>query len=514
MIQTRQLNKGSIGFSGNVWGPGSFLLGVLLVAVAAALVVYTRRIELAGLVALPIALLLLSNFRLAATVSVWVVLIWLLRLPQVFFDFLQFSYVVYGSLAVTLGAYVLRVGLGGRQTRLPIITNKWIWLLMGTVMLGGVHGARSVGDIPPWLLINSDIDLGVAWTYYRTVVFPGVLLPLLAIIIAGALCDKQKLTAICTPVWTMVLLIDLLIVGSVAASGDALSVMATLRSEHLTNLGFHSNELGAFLAIAYGLGLGMWDGAERGRSRKALGALLALTVVALLLTFSRGAYLGFAVTTIVVFLGGAPKKQAAFLVLTALLWFAAPAPLVDRIEYGLTSKDVNEISAGRVDNLWLPLLPDIANHLWFGQGLQSIMWTDAQRFQEIFPANLAHNAFLDLVLDFGVIGALPILAWYAYFWSGLRRGASRDPDPQYRALFVGGELALLAFFLSSLTNNRLTPMSTNCLLWVVAGVLLGRARQRDGCQAQAVSDVAGQKSWRPLVSAPRGQSRTLMLDGV
>ncbi len=178
---------------------------MLLVAFAAALVVYTRRIELAGLVALPIALLLLSNFRLAATVTIWVVLIWLLRLPQVFFDLLQFSYVVYASIAVTLGAYVLRLGIGG-QTRLPIITNKWIWLLIGTVMLGGVHGARSVGDIPPWLLVNSDIDLGVAWTYYRTVVFPGVLLPLLAILIAGALCDKQKLTAISAPVWTMVLL--------------------------------------------------------------------------------------------------------------------------------------------------------------------------------------------------------------------------------------------------------------------------------------------------------------------
>ncbi len=292
--------------------------------------------------------------------------------------------------------------------------------------------------------------------------------------------------------------------------------MATLRNEHLTNLGFHSNELGAFLAIAYGLGLGVWDGAERGRSRKALGALLALTVVALLLTFSRGAYLGFAVTTVVVFLGGAPKKQAAFLLLTALLWFAAPAPLVDRIGYGLTSKDVNEISAGRVDNLWLPLLPDIANHLWFGQGLQSIMWTDAQRFQEIFPANLAHNAFLDLLLDFGLIGALPVLAWYAYLWSGLRRGASRDPDPQFRALFVGGELALLAFFLSSLTNNRLTPDGARTAFFGSSQVSCwDGSRQSHGMSGRRrASHVAsrnpGGRWWRRI----ERRSRTATLDGV
>ena len=96
----------------------------------------------------------------------------------------------------------------------------------------------------------------------------------------------------------------------------------------------------------------------------------------------------------------------------------------------------------------MPLLPDIAGHLWFGQGMQSIMWTDAQRFQEIFPVSLAHNAFLDLILDFGLIGALPIVAWYAYLWRGFRHGSRNDPDPEFRALFSGGNLALLAFFLS------------------------------------------------------------------
>ncbi len=507
------MTKEQGGFSVDLWVAGSVLIGVLFVALTAALVVYTGRIELSALIVLPIALLLLSNFRLATKLTMWVVLIWLLRIPSVFFELLQFSYVVYGSIALTLGAYVLRLGISG-PSRLPLITNKWIWLLMATIVLGGLNGAQNVGSIPPWLLSTADADLGVKWTYYRTVVFPGVLLPLLAVFVGAALCDKEKLTTIATPVWTLVGAVSLLIIGEVVTSGDALSVLATLRSEHLTSLGFHSNELGAFLAIAYGLGLGVWDGAERGRSKTALGALMVMTAVALLLTFSRGAYLAFAVATVVLFMRKAPKKRAAFLVLTASLWFAAPAPLVDRIGFGLTSKDVNEISAGRVENLWVPLLPDIADHLWFGQGLQSIMWTDAQLFQEIYPVNYAHNAFLDLLLDFGLIGAFPIAAWYAYIWRGFYRGAAADSDPQYRGFFFGGHLALLSFFLYAITNSRLTPTAPTCLLWIAGGVLLGRVRQKAEGQVQATADSLDQSPWRPLTRARNARTQIAALDGV
>jgi O-antigen ligase len=454
---------------------------------------------------LPLGLLLIGNFRFAATMTTWFALIWVLRIPAVYFDLIQFSYVVYASIIITLVAYVLRLGIGG-QRRLPLITNKWIWLFIATIAIGGIHGAQNVGDIPPWLLANSDIDLGVPWTYYRTVVFPGILLPLLAIFVAAALTDHENLSAISRPIWTLVFVIDALIIGQVVTSGEALSVMATLRSEHLTSIGFHSNELGAFLAIAYGLGLGVWDGAEKGRSRTALGALLAVTAVALLLTFSRGAYLAFAVVTVVVFMRGAPKKRAAFLCLALALWFAAPTVLVDRIGYGMTSKDANEISAGRVENIWMPLLLDVADHVWVGQGLHSIMWTDAQRFQEIYPVSIAHNGFLDLVLDFGLVGALPVFAWYAYLWHGFRRGASQDSDPQFRAMFFGGNLALTSFFLCALTNNRLTPTAPTCVIWIVGGLLIGRSLQQSQRRDSAAPETS-QRQWRPLVGVAGVPSR-------
>ena len=133
----------------------------------------------------------------------------------------------------------------------------------------------------------------------------------------------------------------------------------------------------------------------------------------------------------------------------------------------------------------MPLLPDIGDHLWFGQGLQSIMWTDAQLFQQIFPVNHAHNAFLDLLLDFGVIGAIPV--WSGMPTCGLDCARARtDPDPQFRAFFFGGHLALLSFFLYAVTNSRLTPTAQPVFCGCVVGVLLGRVRQEPDARARQI----------------------------
>ena len=64
---------------------------------------------------------------------------------------------------------------------------------------------------------------------------PGVLLPVLSILVGAAICDKEKLSSIMTPIWTLVCVTAALIVGEVVVSGEALSVMATQRSEHLTD---------------------------------------------------------------------------------------------------------------------------------------------------------------------------------------------------------------------------------------------------------------------------------------
>jgi O-antigen ligase len=449
----------------------TILVGIL----GAIVLVLSRHPEALLLTAAPLAGLMLLNYRAAAVVTTWVLLVWFSRLAVVFYDFVLFSYVVYACICLTAVAYALRVVAPGRS-RLRPMTNPWIWLLIGALIVAGIRGAGNVNGIPLWLHAG-DVDYSIPWVYIRTVVLPAIFLPMLAIFIAAAVEDGETLTRYIVPMCAFVWAIGLLIVGEVALSGQSLLAMAQAdeqRNEHLAAVGFHSNEFGTMLAIAYALLLGIRDAVPGRRAKAAISLTLALTVTALLLTFSRGAYLAFAVTNVLFFMRATPRRKAAFVTLVVIAFLAAPAAVADRAQYALDSRDPNAISAGRVENIWMPLLPDVKEHLLLGQGLESIMWTEAQRLELIFPVSLAHNAYLDLLLDFGLAGSLPILAWYAYLWRGFLRQAKHDEDERFRRFFYGGHLALVSLAVSAITNDRLTPTATTVFLWIAAGVLMGR----------------------------------------
>ena len=468
----------------------------------------TGRVEVLGIVALPIVLRMVTSFRASALITSCAMLIWMSRVPAVFLDLAVFSYVVYASVGLTMAAFVLRL-LHRGSTPLTPISNRWLALYVGVVLVAGIRGLGNVEAIPAWILNETSADYGVPWVYFRTIVLPALLLPLLALITAGAIADRQKLTTALWPAWILAALMPLLVLVSVATSGASLGTMADAgyRNEHLKGIGFHSNELGTFLAIAYALLLGTRAGMSDKRWRATATVGLTVIGVALILTFSRGALLAFAVTNAFYFLSGSPRKRAAFAFVIVLTCLAAPSAVFDRIQFGLDTRDLNEISAGRLDNIWLPLLPDVLDHLVFGQGLHSIMWTDAQRLQQMYPVSVAHNAYLDLMLDLGIVGVFAVVSWYVYLWRAFRRGAATDPDALYRGVFHGGHLAILALFFCALSNDRLTPTAPTALLWVVAGVVLGRqallrksAVQGTGAAIPAPVPRPARMVMRPLVA--------------
>src|SRR4051812_29663975 len=83
-------------------------LVVAAVAAAGAMLVYTKRPEMLALLAVPVALRMLTSFRTSALVTTCAMLIWFSRLPTTLFDLVLFSYVVYGSIVMTVGAFLLR----------------------------------------------------------------------------------------------------------------------------------------------------------------------------------------------------------------------------------------------------------------------------------------------------------------------------------------------------------------------------------------------------------------------
>ena len=433
---------------------------------------------------------MLFNFRIAVAVAAWATLIWMSRIFVLLFDFTKFSYVVYASIGICLAMHLLRRVIKPNYASSGFLGGKWIWLFMGIFAIAGIHGAMSSAEIPPWL-IPPEADYSQSWVYFRTFILPGLLLLLLSSLIAAVYAEGYTVPSVNTAIVALLLFIDLAVIGMVVASGQSLSGLALgNRNEHLTVSGFHSNTLASVLTTGYALLLGMWHGTGSRKAHSMLWVVTALTFLATILTFSRGALLPLVICTGIFALRGSIKMKIVQFIVLLVVLFVFQDALIQRLSYG-TAAVGNDISAGRIERIWLPLLPDMFNHIILGNGIQSIMWSEAQQHRQIFPVGLAHNAYLDLMLDVGVIGTLFVLAFYTYLWRGFKQLSKIDPDPEYRGLFYGGQLALISMALIGLTNDRLTPTSSQAIFWIVAGVMLGRTHWLRKHKASGHAAVSG-----------------------
>lgn len=420
------------------------------------------------------------NFRIAVAVTVWATLIWMSRIFVLFYDFTRFSYVVYASIGICLAMHLSRLVIKPGTAGSGFLGGKWIWLYMCIFVIAGIHGTMHSAEIPRWL-ITPETDYRQSWVYFRTFLLPGMFLLLLSSLIAAVYATGHTVPSLEKAIVVLVLCIDLAIIGIAVVSGKSLLELAVHsrdKNMDLAATGFHPNTFASILTTGYALLLGMWHGSQIKKTYSSIWIVIALTFVATILTFSRGALLPLAICTVIFTFRGTIKLKILLFILVLVGLFFFQDALMQRLSYGTGAPGAEgeDVSAGRVKYLWIPLLPDMFNNIVFGNGIQSILWSEAHRKMRIFSVGLSHNAYLDLMLDIGAIGTLFVLAFYAYIWRGFKQLSKIDPDPQYRGLFFGAQLALISMALTGLTNDRLTPNSSQCLIWLVIGIMLGRAQ--------------------------------------
>jgi O-antigen ligase len=149
----------------------------------------------------------------------------------------------------------------------------------------------------------------------------------------------------------------------------------------------------------------------------------------------------------------------------------------------------NAISAGRIDEIWLPLLSEISRSPIYGNGLSSILWSDAMQAQTILPVTHPHNAYLGVLLDMGIIGLAVTALFYWSFWRGLRKAAhATDAPAVQQGFFEGAAAGLLAFLLAGFAGSSLTPVPEQSFLWLALGAMYGfAARARALTKAPAIA---------------------------
>ena len=190
----------------------------------------------------------------------------------------------------TLGSCLLHGLFDGSIRR--FVPGPLLCLYVVPFLVAGAMGSRHVGDIAPIFYMYYQLEFHDAAGYIRDLVARPLFFVIFALLVGAAASKSEKPEIFLTPMMISIWVMGSLVIVFVSQSGVALSQLATSDSRaFLSPLGIHANELGRLYAVGYALLLFTWAGSKNAGLRFALLASMGMVVVALVLTFSRGAFL-------------------------------------------------------------------------------------------------------------------------------------------------------------------------------------------------------------------------------
>ncbi len=383
----------------------------------------------------------------------------------------------------TLGSYLLHGVSDGSLRR--FMPRPLLWLYIAPILVAGALGSRHVGDIAPAFFMYDQVEFHDAAGYARDLVVKPLSMVIFALLVGAAVSKSEKPEKFLVPTLISIWVMSSIVIVFVSQSGVALGQLAGDDSrEFLSPLGQHANDLGRLYAVAYALLLFTWAESKGAGLRLALLASMGMVVVALVLTFSRGAFLAFIVVNVLFLLWRRNAKALLFFgLLAAVAAFLLPGAVYDRVESGFGS-GLDAVSAGRIEGIWLPLLPEVLRSPIYGNGLGSILWSDAMRTGvgiSILGVAQAHNAYLETVLDMGIVGLIFVCAYFVHVLKEFR-ALSVDPvlSPALRGFYQGAAAGLAGFLVAGIAGSYLTPRPEQIFLWLAIGMMYGQRARKTG----------------------------------
>jgi O-antigen ligase len=351
-----------------------------------------------------------------------------------------------------------------------------IWCVVLPMLAAGLIGLPNAMHVHPSFFETETPQYLSQFGYYRELAVRPLLIPVMAMLVGAAVMRSQKperfLAVLIPSVW----IIALALFGYIIASGvQHLSVLASpyLRGFY-DELGVHANQFGRMFAVAYGLLLFAWWEAKDPKFKAAAFLTLGVAALAMVLTFSRAGFLAFFIVNGLFLLWKLNVRTVALaLVAGGIAAAAAPSYLWNRITFGWNA-DANTVSANRIEEIWGPLMGELGNSPIWGNGLGSVMWSDPMLNGEMMAVSHAHNAYLDMYLDMGLIGLALFGFFYWHVWRGFRAlGSNAYLSPELRGFFQGATAVLIAFLVTGMSGSSLKPDLEFGFLWLAIGMMYG-----------------------------------------
>lgn len=381
-------------------------------------------------------------------------------------------------LAGTLGAAILA----------SVVARRWVapipWRIFAPIIIllcmGAAIGVGKVHNIATHYYLTTPTLYTTASAYIVAELIKPMLILVAVWLICTSVAQSEKPERWVALVGFSIIMLPILVFLVAGLSGLSLREMASPAARAFLNAtGLHANELAVQLLPAYSAALFMFP-SYRSFGAKCWGlAVMGATVLALMLTFSRAAFVGILLVTFTFFfLRGSYRYIFAGVLVFSVAAAVLPDSIVERATTGIGQKGTigahnDPLTAGRVRGIWLPLLPDVARHPILGDGTSSILWSTPAR-QGLIVEGHPHNAYLRLIKDHGVVGIPLIIFFYVQVWRLFRRLARDESQtPLVRAYFNGMTVALVAFSVQCLSGTRLIFELLHVFYWLAIAIGLG-----------------------------------------
>ena len=240
------------------------------------------------------------------------------------------------------------------------------------------------------------------------------------------------------------------------------------------------NLLGEYLLLVIPIACAMLFAADNWKKRLVCLIAVGLTLVCLLLTYSRGSYLGllFAAAVFLVLL----DRRFIFLGIVAVA--LCPLYLPESVIARFTSiGNMADSSTSYRVKIWLSSLAMLKDFGFSGVGYGSEAYNTVYPFYALhgIAAPHAHNLFLQLLCDGGIVGLLVFLGLMVSFYRMMLTAIRHEQDGSARVLQIGGVSAVSGFLVQSMTDYTFYNYRVMLLFFAMLGlcVLFTRMGRRE-----------------------------------
>ena len=192
---------------------------------------------------------------------------------------------------------------------------------------------------------------------------------------------------------------------------------------------------------------------------------IGMSLLGVLFTLSRMAWYATVFVGILSFIKATWRMRIIVILAAFMVYWQFHTLIINRIHHGTEQQVVSEmdkidnITAGRLSGAWIPALRQIAQNPVFGTGSMTMVVV------EWYGGGSAHNAYLKVLLDTGIIGAIVVAAMMVNFW---RRARKKKGAFYY---------AMIGMCAMGFVGHSFFPRKSNYLFWLLYGIDLNESQE-------------------------------------